>query len=114
MSKATQKRRALARWRYRARSRHLTLARGEWSGFPADAVEVCGHHPDYPDLRGWIFTAWQYHPRKANPPWWWVPHYTLTHEIQPGEWVLRRVADADAYAVLTAAQFEDWQSWRKP
>lgn len=111
MSKLAQKRRALARWRYRARYRRLSLKRGDWAGFPADMFEVYGHHPDYPTLRGWIFTAWQYQPWKPNRPWWLTDHDLTAAKVRPGQYLLRRPGDA-IYAILDPATFDHWQSWK--
>ena len=111
MNRTRQRRLALRRWRYRARQYHLTLPRGAWRGFPADAREVSGHHPEYPGLRGWIFTAWQYCPDKTDTPYWWVPQYVKLHQIRPGDWVLRRVVDPGLFAVLSPEHFDRWQSY---
>lgn len=111
MSNLAKKRRALRLYRWRSRQQHLTIPRGDYPGWPSDMQEAAGHHPDYPALRGWIFTAWRYQPWKPNPPWWWIGYYAEQLAVQPGDWVLRRPADPGIYAVLTHEQFTRWQSY---
>lgn len=113
MSRARQRRLALARWRYRARHYHLVVQRCSWPGFPTDTREVDGHHPRYPHLRGWCFKAWQYRPSKMHDAPWWVTREQVDKEgPAPGDWYLYRFGDGGrTWARLTDEQFNDWQSW---
>lgn len=114
MSRARQRRLALARWRYRARQRHLTVERVGWPGWPTDVLFVDGHHPEYPRLRGWCFKAWQYHPNKMHDAPWWVTRAQVLHDgAAPGDWYLYRMGDGgQPWAVMSNERFLDWQSWK--
>lgn len=113
MSRAAQRRRELARWRYRARYRHLTIERGDYHGFPFDAYEVVGRSPDFPDLLGWVFRCWQYRVCAPNPPHWYVPWLMRGAGLQEGMWLLHRVGDGvGVHAVLTDESYRRWRDWR--
>lgn len=113
MSNLAKKRRALRLYRWRSRQQHLTIPRGDYPGWPSDVLEVAGHHPEFPRLQGWIFSAWQYQPWKPNPPWWWLGSYPPAYGVTPGDWVLRRAGIGGVFAVLPPPEFDRWRSYKR-
>lgn len=110
MSRLAQRRRALIRYRWRARYSHLTIPRGDYEGWPDDVREAYStrRDPEFEALYGWIFSAWQYQPSKTNPPWWFDPR-PYAEQLKPGDWVLRRPPDGHIFAVLSPEAFDRWQ-----
>lgn len=113
MRRARERRRQLKRL-HNLIYRNTPSPRGDWPGWPSDQVEVAGHHPDYPHLRGWVLQCWQWDPRKTNHPHWLIDGVSCDLAALPvGTWLLRRVGDAfNLWGMLTPEQFKEWSEWR--
>jgi hypothetical protein len=114
MRRARERRRQFARL-HNLVERNTTKPHGDYPGWPWDMVEVAGHHPDWPHLRGWILQCWQWHPRKTNRPHWLVDGLSvkLLAEVPVGTWLLRRVGDGFVLrGMLSPEDFKEWSTWR--
>lgn len=113
MRRALERRRQLTRL-HNLIYRKTTGPRGDWSGFPSDVITVDGHHPNYPQLRGWALQCWQWDPAKTNRPYWVIDGITIDlSKLPPGSWLLRRMGDGPTlWATLPDEQFQEWKSWR--
>lgn len=114
MRRSRERRRQLARL-HNLRVRLTPKPRGDYPGWPSDVREVAGHHPDWPQLWGWIFNCWQWHPRKTNRPHWLVEGLSvkLLAEVPVGTWLIRRSGDGPfLYGMLSPEDFKVWSEYK--